>query len=310
MAARLVDQLADIVLGMAVALDQLPIALRLLERVQILALDILDQRKLGHGRFVDLADNRRNRVELRPLRRAPAPLARDDFIILAVGRSRIGWSTPRSAIDSASSSSVSSSNWTRGWLGLGRIRATSISRTPRRLGRREPTAAAVRREAPTGPCPGPAGVLAHAATASLRQPPDHFSGEADIGLGAGAFEVVDQGRQVRGSALPTGARCAARPSRTPRAKAGADIVADRLAKVVAAVEHGQRDAEDRQLGIEGEADPLDRLKQLAEPLERKELALQRHEQVARGDQRIDRQQPERRRAIDQANVPAAGRHRA
>ena len=61
-------------------------------------------------------------------------------------------------------------------------------------------------------------------------------------------------------------------------------------------------------GIEGQADALDRLEKLAEPLEREELALQRHEQVPRGHQGIDRQQAERRRAVDQADVPAARRH--
>ena len=43
-------------------------------------------------------------------------------------------------------------------------------------------------------------------------------------------------------------------------------------------------------GLKATANPLDRLEQLAEALERKELALQRHEQVAGGDQRIHRQQ--------------------
>src|SRR3712207_7621017 len=37
------------------------------------------------------------------------------------------------------------------------------------------------------------------------------------------------------------------------------------------------DAEDRQLRVETGTDPLDRLKQLAQPLERKELGLERHE---------------------------------
>jgi hypothetical protein len=42
-----VDELADHRPGCGRALDQLPIALRLLDRVQILALDILDQRDFG-----------------------------------------------------------------------------------------------------------------------------------------------------------------------------------------------------------------------------------------------------------------------
>ena len=73
-----------------------------------------------------------------------------------------------------------------------------------------------------------------------------------------------------------------------RSEAGAHILGHRGREVVALVEHGQRNAEDRKLRIEGDADPLDRLQQLAQALERKELALQRHQQMARRDQRIDR----------------------
>src|SRR5437868_7338695 len=85
MAARLVDDPPDLILGMAMAFDQLPVAVSLLERVEVLALDILDQRKFRGRRIVDLADDRRNAVEPRPLRRPPAALASDDHIILAVG---------------------------------------------------------------------------------------------------------------------------------------------------------------------------------------------------------------------------------
>ena len=56
-------------------------------------------------------------------------------------------------------------------------------------------------------------------------------------------------------------------------------------------------------GIEARADPLDRLQQLAESLQREEFALQRHEHRIGRDQRVERQQAERRRTIDQADVP-------
>src|SRR3954454_4014370 len=85
MAARLVDDPTDFVLGMAMPLDQLAIALRFLERVQVLALDILDQRDLGRGRFVNLADDCGDRVQPRALRRAPTALAGDDHIIPTLG---------------------------------------------------------------------------------------------------------------------------------------------------------------------------------------------------------------------------------
>src|SRR5690349_24298660 len=66
---------------MAVQLDELLVALRLFERVQVLPLDILDERQLRDGRFVDLANDCRNRVQARPLRRSPAALPGDDLEI-------------------------------------------------------------------------------------------------------------------------------------------------------------------------------------------------------------------------------------
>ncbi len=70
---------------MPVALDQLAVALGLFERVEVLALDVLDQRQLGGRQFIDVADDRRDRMEPRPLRRPPATLAGDDQIAVVVG---------------------------------------------------------------------------------------------------------------------------------------------------------------------------------------------------------------------------------
>src|SRR5690349_14152523 len=64
---------------MAVPLDQLAVSFRLLDRVEIFALDVLDQRKLGSGRIVNVADERRNLVQARPLGSAPSTLAGDDL---------------------------------------------------------------------------------------------------------------------------------------------------------------------------------------------------------------------------------------
>ena len=55
---------------MAVGRDQRAIALGFLNCIQILALDILDQRDLGVARLVIGADQCRDGVDLRPLRRA------------------------------------------------------------------------------------------------------------------------------------------------------------------------------------------------------------------------------------------------
>ena len=66
------------------AIDQLFVAFGLFDRIEILALDILDQRQLGGCRFIDLAYDRRDGVQPRPLRCAPATLAGDDLESLAV----------------------------------------------------------------------------------------------------------------------------------------------------------------------------------------------------------------------------------
>lgn len=84
MASRLVNDPADTILRVAMPLDQLTIALGFLKRVEVLALDILDERQFGRGRIIDLANDRWDRMLPRPLRGSPPPLARDDHVIFPV----------------------------------------------------------------------------------------------------------------------------------------------------------------------------------------------------------------------------------
>src|SRR3712207_8772959 len=56
---------------------------------------------------------------------------------------------------------------------------------------------------------------------------------------------------------------------------------------------------DRQPGVELALDQLQRVEQLGEPLEREVLRLHRHDHLVRRDQRIDRERPERRGAVEQ-----------
>jgi hypothetical protein len=84
MAPGFVDDLAEFVLGVAVILDEPAIGLRFLDRVQVLALDILDQRDLERLFLAEVADDRRQLVQPRLLRRPPAPLAGDDLEAVAV----------------------------------------------------------------------------------------------------------------------------------------------------------------------------------------------------------------------------------
>src|SRR3954465_6912069 len=84
MAARLVDDPAELFLGVAIILDQAAKGLRLRDRVQILALDVLDQGDFQGLLVAERADDRRDFVEPRALRRAPAPFAGADLAAMAV----------------------------------------------------------------------------------------------------------------------------------------------------------------------------------------------------------------------------------
>ncbi len=77
-----------------------------------------------------------------------------------------------------------------------------------------------------------------------------------------------------------------------------NLVGQRRAGVVHAKEH----AGNLQPRIDPLVHQIDRLGQLAEALEGQEVRLQRDQDLLRGRQRIEREQPERRRAVDQAEV--------
>src|SRR5436853_633346 len=84
MAARLVDEPAKLLLGMGIIDNEPLIGLRLLDCVEVLALDILDQRDFERLLVAEFADDRGNFMEPSALRRAPAPLAGDDLEAVAV----------------------------------------------------------------------------------------------------------------------------------------------------------------------------------------------------------------------------------
>ena len=79
----------------------------------------------------------------------------------------------------------------------------------------------------------------------------------------------------------------------------AHIGGHQIAKIVAPIVHGQQHAVQREAGVQPLLHPLDRTHQLGQAFERIELALQRHQHPVGGDQRIDRQQVQRGRAVDQ-----------
>ena len=79
----------------------------------------------------------------------------------------------------------------------------------------------------------------------------------------------------------------------------ADVLRDLLAEVRALVVHRQQDAGDVERGVERGADPAQRGDEIGEPLEREVLAVERNQHRVGGDERVQRQQAERRRRVDE-----------
>ena len=116
--------------------------------------------------------------------------------------------------------------------------------------------------------------------------------------------IVDQGRQAVAGCFRKADIARDRRFEDEPAKTGTDIIGHLIGEAVTPIEHGQGHADDSELGIEALLHPLDRRQQLAEAFERKEFALQRHQERIGRSERIQREQSERRRAIDEADVVA------
>ena len=86
MAAALAQSLGEALLGVAEAVDQLSVARRLLDRVEVGALDVLDDGDLQDLAVVEISYDYGYFFETGLLGRAPAPLAGDDLVHLRVAR--------------------------------------------------------------------------------------------------------------------------------------------------------------------------------------------------------------------------------
>ncbi len=86
MGAALADAGGEAVLGPAEAFDQRVIGLRLVDRVEVGALDVLDDADLEQRKFVDVFDDGRNVGEPGHARGAPAAFAGDDLILARLFR--------------------------------------------------------------------------------------------------------------------------------------------------------------------------------------------------------------------------------
>ena len=77
---------ATSLLGQPELLDQLAVGVRLVDRVEVGALHVLDERELELLAIRELADERRDPLEADDPRRADAPLAGDELVAVDASR--------------------------------------------------------------------------------------------------------------------------------------------------------------------------------------------------------------------------------
>ena len=205
----------------------------------------------------------------------------------------------------ASPSSSASPMCRRGWRGFGRMRARGISVGPGSALRCGISAARPRpsplwRSEWTVMLLLPGRVDGRAGFGSCRLGPrDEFRGECGVGLGAARVGSVERDRQAVAGRLgePDAARDDGVVDGTPEVPA--DLVGDFRRELRSGVVHRQHDAVDLETGIQVSRTRFTVADQLGEPFEGVVLALDRDQHRVRGGQRVDGQQPERRRPVDE-----------
>src|ERR1051326_1524177 len=132
---------------------------------------------------------------------------------------------------------------------------------------------------------------------------DHdFLGEREIILRAARVDVVEQRRLPVARALAQAHVARDDGVKQQLGKMLADLVGDLVREVVPDIEHREQDAFEMEAGVQLALDELDRLEERREPFERVVLALQRHEDgIGRGE-RVQREQAERRRTVEQYEI--------
>ena len=140
---------------------------------------------------------------------------------------------------------------------------------------------------------------AHARRRQAALAAQHLAGQAHIGLRAGGAEVVEQDRLAVARRLGDADVAGDDGLVDLVAEEAARVGGDQVGEVVAAVEHGQHDPLQHQRRVEAAFDDVDRAHELADALEREELALKRHQHGIGGDQGVQSEQAEAGRTIDE-----------
>src|SRR5712671_3576143 len=198
-------------------------------------------------------------------------------------RTMTGWTMPFSRIDSTRPSSDPKS--LRGWYGLGWIRSMSSISMPESV--LTPAVTSGMR------------LLRPFPSACLFMTFDHLARQAHVGLGALRFDVVKEDRAAEARRLPQPDIAWDDGGEHPLLEEFANVVDHLAGEIGPVVEHREQDPVDNQLGIDRRLDALQGLDHLRDPFARQILALHRDQNAVGRGERVHRDEPKRRRAIDQ-----------
>src|SRR6266550_9257596 len=218
------------------------------------------------------------------------------------GRTRIGWRTPCSRTEAASSCRASMSNTVRGWFGFDSMLSTGMMRTPTV----RPTLSDESRLMIDGE--------SSRSSESRRAAAARKSGLAKIDHLPGKVAIVSRRVGLAGVRRdwPPGKGCLTELHRVSNDAVEDVVVADHAQliehvarEICPAVVKGRQQPEDSKVAIELHPDHVDDLDQVVQALHRVVLGLHGDDHVVGGDQSVDGQQAKVRRAIDQ-NVVVRG----
>src|SRR3990172_7064004 len=204
-------------------------------------------------------------------------------------RTITGWITPEALIEAASSFKVLESKAFLGWFGLTSIWPTGISTRAS-----SPSLGVEESRAPR-PRPSPRLFMSQ-----------DLPREFEVRERAARPEVVEHHRLAVARRLGETHIAGDDGIEDLTREVAMDLVANLEREAGPAVEHRQHDALDFEPGVQALAHELDGLEQVSEPLEGVELALERHQDPVGGHQGIDRQEAERRWAVDDDPLVSLG----
>src|SRR5882762_734473 len=227
-------------------------------------------------------------------------------------RTTIGWSSPACLIDETSSSSAAGSTVWRGWNGFGLMSLMgSSTRLPSRSASSRVGPSSASRPRPRRRLPAAVSVMrappgrqlfncgeAWRGWSVLLDPANQLLGDGQVTLGADRLHVVQQDRFSKAWRFRQSHVTRDRDIEHAAAEVLFRFFGDLFAEIEARVVHRQQHPFNRERGIEIALHELHGVEELRETFERVVLALNRDDHAVGGRQHVQREEAERRRAVD------------